>query len=48
MEFIRDKRFGTRYLIRNIVKMVPLGVALGFLWRDWDRLDAQFWLGSAS
>src|SRR5688572_29716572 len=47
METITDKRFGTRFLIRNILMMLPLGVGFVFLWRDWGRLDAQFWLGLA-
>lgn len=45
MEVIRDNRFGNRYLIRNIMKMVPFGMGFVFLWRDWGRFDLQFWLG---
>ena len=48
MEVILDKRFGKRYFVRNIMKMVPLLIGFIFLWRDWGRFDLEFWLGIAS
>ncbi len=47
MERINDKRFGTRFLIRNFLTILPHGIGIMLLWRDWGRFDIQFWLGLA-
>lgn len=48
MQVILDKRFGKRYFVRNIMKMIPLLIGFIFLWRDWGRFELEFWLGIAS
>lgn len=48
MHTIRDTRFATRYLARNIAIFTPIAIALLILRLTWGRHDVPLWLAIVS
>ena len=38
------RRFGKRYLLQNLILVVPLAALFVVAWSRWDKLDEVFWL----